>query len=200
MSLQKGTSEPTQCPNGTFRAQPLAQSVADCLYCTPGFFCNTTALVAPVGSCSAGHFCPTGSVSPTQYKCPEGHYCPLGTEHPKECPAGTFSNASRLEKEQDCPKCLPGQFCATKKLTYPTGPCKAGYYCPLGSASDTQVTCPSAMQCPEGSATPQHCPEGSFTESGLSSSCELCPPGYYCIPHTVTPGKLKLILFRVGFL
>ena len=127
-------------------------------------------------------------MSPTENECPEGHYCPVETEHPLECPAGTFSNATRLKKESDCPKCLPGYFCATKKLTYPTGPCKAGHYCPLGSVQDTQEPCPSAMHCPEGSAEAKYCPDGYYTEVGSSAACELCPPGYYCVSDTVTPG------------
>jgi len=97
-------------------------------------------------------------------------------------------------KEDDCPKCLAGMFCATRKLTYPTGPCKAGYYCPLGSASDTEKVCPSAVHCPEGSAEPKYCQDGYFTDSPMQSSCVLCPPGSYCIGERAVAGKICYLL------
>ena len=187
--LITGSAEPTKCPNGTFRGQTLGKSVQECQDCTAGWFCNITGLVKPADQCSPGYYCPPKSVSPTENVCPEGHYCPIMTEHPKECPEGTFSNTTRLEQENDCPKCLQGYYCDTTKLTYPTGLCKAGYYCPLGSVRDTQEPCPSAMYCPQGSYKPEHCPAGSYTEVGSSAVCEECPPGYYCVPNTVTPGK-----------
>ena len=185
-----GTDEPIQCPAGTYRGSTLGQSLSDCHNCTGGYYCNDTKLTEPVGKCSPGYYCPSKSSSATEYNCPEGFYCPLGTEYPHECPEGTYSNSTRLVQIEDCPKCLAGMFCATKKLTYPTGPCKAGYYCPLGSASDTEEACPSAMHCPEGSAEPKHCQDGFFTDSPMQRSCTICPPGSYCISKTAVAGKL----------
>ena len=44
-----GSSFPTKCPKGTFRALTGATVVADCVDCSPGFFCSMTGLLAPNG-------------------------------------------------------------------------------------------------------------------------------------------------------
>ena len=173
--------------------------VGDCLNCTGGKHCNTTGLVHPADDCRAGYYCPIGSSSETQIKCPPGYFCVLGSEYPQECPNGTASNQTGLTASSECAKCPKGFYCATTKLTTPTGPCAPGYYCPTGSSSDKAVVCPSAMHCPTGSAEPQFCPDGNYTGWPMASSCAICPPGYYCISKTVVAG-MQYVLSVVRFI
>ena len=163
--------------------------VQDCSNCTGGMHCNTTGLVNPAGDCQPGYYCPVGSSSPTQILCPEGYFCNQKSEYPSECPAGTASNRTGLKATGECPKCPKGFYCATRKLTKPTGECTAGYYCPTGSSSDKDSPCPSAMHCPTGSAEPKHCPNGNYTGWPLAGSCVTCPSGFYCVSTKVVAGK-----------
>jgi len=43
----EGTSSTVPCPVGTYRELTLGKSEADCRTCTPGKFCNESALTQP---------------------------------------------------------------------------------------------------------------------------------------------------------
>jgi DNA-binding beta-propeller fold protein YncE len=59
--------------------------------------------------------------------------------------------------------------------------CSAGFYCPSGSSSATQVACPISAFCPSASSAPQSCTPGYFcVTTGLSAPSGLCAPGYFC--------------------
>ncbi len=155
-------------------------------------FCNTTGLIQPAGKCKPGYYCPPGSHYSNQIICPEGYYCEEQSVYPKECQNGTASNQTGLKSASECPKCPKGFYCASTKLTKPTGPCSAGYYCPEGSNSDKAVPCPSAMHCPVGSALPQYCPDGNYTGWPMAGECAVCMPGYYCIAENVVGGNIPI--------
>ncbi len=193
-----GTDEPIECPVGTFRPSVLGQHLSDCQDCTGGMFCNTTGLIQPAGKCQAGYYCPVGSHYSSQRICPEGYYCPEQSEYPTECQNGTASNQTGLTSSAECAKCPKGFYCATTKLTEPTGLCTAGYYCPTGSSSDKAIQCPSAMHCPLGSAEPKFCPDGNYTSWPKAEACSICPAGFYCIANNVVAGEDLFI--RLEFL
>lgn len=66
----------------------------------------------------------------------------------RHCPAGRYG-ASYGMTSADC-----------------TGPCAAGYYCPLGSTSQYQVKCGgAAYYCPLGSAAPNPVTSGYYTRT-----------------------------------
>ncbi len=51
------SQQPTPCPIGTFSGASGNRALSDCLQCTPGSYCNASALLAPVGLCTAGYYC-----------------------------------------------------------------------------------------------------------------------------------------------
>jgi hypothetical protein len=82
--------------------------------------------------------------------------------------------------------------------TFPTLNCTAGYYCPSGSSSATQIACSSGYACPVGTAQqvvcptgysclgqiPTICPAGTFCPNTMMLNPSPCSNGYYC----ATPG------------
>lgn len=120
--------------------------------------------------------------------CPVGHYCPAQTQEPKPCPAGSFNNKTGLVAEVECQPCLPGYYCDVPGLAYPSGLCKAGYYCALGSNSSSPTTltasggpCPAGSFCLMGSSQAQPCPAGYYNSLTQQYNCTICPAGYYCL-------------------
>ena len=101
-----------------------------------------------------------------EHKCEKGSFCIDGVRH--LCPAGRYGSK---DGETD-PEC--------------TGPCKAGYYCPVGSSSPTQFECgdKANVYCPESSDIPLYVNVGYYANeddpASAKTSQELCPPGYYC--------------------
>ena len=175
----EGTAQPFQCPPGTYTATLQND---ECLLC------------------EAGHYCLDGE---TNVDCPAGYYCPEGTGHVWEsCPAGTFSAATGLANETQCTQCTGGFYCDTINATAVTGPCDAGYYCLIGSDTNTPSglgtgsagTCPAGHYCPQQTDHPNACPAGTFNnQTGVASEsgCHSCPDGYYCeLPGLEAPSGL----------
>ena len=170
-------------------------------YCRSGAYVATPEQITPVGvnlwrnmtNCT----CPTCDCSPGIFNfsnagpCPQGYYCPVGTDEPIPCPRGTFSNRSKLQSESQCYNCTPGSFCGEKNLTKPSGLCRAGYYCPIGSSRSDWISCPIGQYCVEGSKEPTNCPSGTYRNitngKNKTSDCWPCPGGKYC----GTPGLSK---------
>ena len=171
--------------------------------CNPGYFCpNGTAVLSAALMCtSPTAYCPLGSATPqatasgfyavvvasaaaialyfNQSVCPQGSYCVAGVA--TLCPSGRFGNV----------------FGSTDPLC--SGGCTAGYYCPPGSTTATQLPCGgAAVYCPQAApwrqpvavgffSTPENgdpslrvdqsrCPSGSYCVSGAR---QLCDAGYY---------------------
>jgi hypothetical protein len=73
--------------------------------------------------------------------------------------------------------------------------CQAGYYCPIGSATDTEYPCPAGSQCPSGSANHLLCGPGFYQPFALSATCETCPVGRYC----PTTGAKQSLMCPAGY-
>ena len=69
--------------------------------------------------------------------------------------------------------------------------CLAGYWCPAGSATDTENVCPAGSECPAGhNAAATACQPGYYMPYELSASCWLCPAGTYCAESGTTAPTL----------
>lgn len=55
-----GSAFPTPCPSGTFNSAKGSGSIAACLSCTPGSYCQGTGNSQPTGQCSGGYYCSGG--------------------------------------------------------------------------------------------------------------------------------------------
>jgi hypothetical protein len=171
------------CPIGSYCT--VGSSAAK--VCPVGTFMNVTA-ASVCYTCPAGFYCGTQTINPVA--CPAGAFCPAGSNSTlSRCPSGSFNNMTGLSAAADCMPCLPGMFCLSTGLTYPTGSCSPGYICVLGSASATPSTnttgyaCRAGNYCPAGALVPTPCPQGSFNPSTGSSSvaaCVICTPGFFC--------------------
>lgn len=161
-----GVQVPESCPVGTWSNSIGLKVSGECQACSPGYYCNSTGLVAPSGPCSARFYC-SGNASTsmptdglTGGPCTIGHYCPEGTADPIPCAHGTFVNVTHAD---ECWACTPGYYCISG-LTPQM--CPPGYYCPSGTG-----------------IVWQSCPRGTFsTQEGLSNEtqCTQCHGGYYC--------------------
>lgn len=202
-----------KCPKGYFCREGGRHP------CLAGYYGDVEGLSAEscVGQCPAGWFCPTGTAEPFSHPCTlsPNIYCPVGSSRQLNVDEGYYSMDSRYEEgggfgsQALCPSgsfcqsgvrklCPGGRYGATKQMTNEscTGVCKAGWYCPEGSISDTQRPCGrSDVYCPQGSAYPTSVAIGHFTigeeeEYGQPDGDnfqalnklaeEQCGPGYYC--------------------
>ena len=153
---------PVPCPEGTFGNTTFAKVESDCTTCTPGKFCNTTGLTAPVADCHPGYYCPAGSINGTAIVAPRGYFTTSGAHIPTQCPPGTFANETGRVNCTSCPEA----FYCPESATVEPSICPAGYYCPPGTNSSI-ITCPP----------------GTFSNTtGLrtASDCLNCTAGFYC--------------------
>ncbi|XP_023933458.1 uncharacterized protein LOC106181652, partial [Lingula anatina] len=180
------------CPAGTYNPNNASKSIADCLPCPPGYYCQGTGNTGFESSpCPAGHYCLLGTQNPTQHACPGGTYslvtnltsaslclpCPEG----KYCPAGSSTDGL------DCPA---GFWCHASQGTGFLNPCSIGTYSnATGLVNSTQcVDCPVGHYCPWGSAnaprvTPLPCEPGYYNpleRTGHELNCKLCDAGWAC--------------------
>eukprot|EP00970_Alexandrium_tamarense_P019930 scaffold14630_cov221-Alexandrium_tamarense.AAC.1 len=167
------------------------------------------------GHCNEGHWCGRESTSPTQNKCGGTNvYCPPKSPAPQYVPEGYYSSESEpYDMRTSIHLCSPGFYCdGHDGLRKPCrsgyfgnstgsskavcdGKCLAGYYCPEGSTSPTQVPCGNAsVICPENSSNPRKVLTGYYSASehdillessysGPNSTQDTqleCEVGYYC--------------------
>jgi hypothetical protein len=198
------------CPPGTVNAVDYS--------CPPGTFTNSSTLVRQ-GDCTVcpeRYYCPYGS-NGTHLPCFAGYVCPPGTGRGDQvaCLPGTYSSNTSLADVSECLVCPAGHFCIGGKTTT-SGPCAAGYYCPIGTKladdfpcaagtfspltnSTDQSECFDCIEgsyCPAGSAVPIPCNAGSYsnvtrtTDHGPTPAwptCVYCPEGHYCPTGTINP-------------
>ncbi|XP_033122761.1 uncharacterized protein LOC117121631 [Anneissia japonica] len=201
-------AESNPCPVGSFGDDTLYTEVDDCRSCTPGHYCGDDALTAPSGECYAGYYCTGDASSATPYNdmvddsnnasftgndvCPIGFFCPNGTSYPEPCPAGTFSQNTRVTRVEDCEECPPGRYCNmvgfVKVSEAPT--CDPGYVCTGGSTTPTPHSssgmgyqCPVGHYCPAGTITELGCSIGTYQPNMGQDNCTECPAGFMC-PYT----------------
>ena len=194
-----GTSQPQNCPVGTFNPRTGMGSLAECEACTPGYMCTTTGLTAAVTQCTAGYYCISGvSVTnpndATGHPCPAGHYCPTGTISPIPCPPGTYNDLTQQTASTACVNCPARYYCpyragtsAMYGLSINTNfYCSAGYLCISGSATPTPTdgvkgsACSVGTYCVAGALSMQNCPAFQYNPYVGQGTCFPCPPGEYC--------------------
>ena len=201
----EGTSNPLQCPPGTYSAGLGNTKLADCLACPPGAYCAEPGLDAISGYCEAGYYCSSGAevsvhavITATGGPCPVGHYCPTGTGSPIPCPRGSImpstmaaGNVTYQGKLFFCDPCPAGSSCSETGLESSDGPCNAGYFCKIGAGSPTPYcdyafcenmygACPVGHHCDENTIDPVPCEDGHYMNHTGASNCDICPAGYYC--------------------
>ncbi len=180
----------TQCPIGY--SCPTGSSVQ--VPCSAGTYQDEVGQ-ASCKTCPAGYYCPVGSSSLTGHECPVGYYCPSGTQQMNQnaCPIGTYNPYTNANSVNQCILCDPGRYCLGTGLSTTTGQCKAGYYCRLGSPTDSPPStatgapsnhgnvCPLGSYCPLGSAMSILCPGGKYCSTTTLALYEGdCSAGYYC--------------------
>lgn len=169
------------CGTGTYNPITGAQDSTYCLDCDPGKYCSGSGLEAVSGTCTGGYICikkattSTPTDGTTGSRCSSGYYCPSGGNVMIECSAGSY--------------------CAAQGLTGVTNPCAAGYYCIKKATTSTPTDgttgglCRAGYYCPSGSAAEYACPAGTYnslTGKSLSSDCTDCPAGKYCLGTALT--------------
>ncbi|KAK7882551.1 hypothetical protein WMY93_028725 [Mugilogobius chulae] len=177
------------CPAGSINPHLQMAKLQDCQPCPPGSFCAFPGKSNASGLCRAGYYCLSGAWSPTPNDggktgdlCPEGYYCSQGSSAPFPCPSGYYSNNTGNADISSCLPCLPGFFCATRGLSFPTQICPAGYYCPgvVNGSFQSSVLCSPGNMCPLGSKTQLPCLPGSYQSLPGQLECVECPAGFYC--------------------
>ncbi|EDV28435.1 uncharacterized protein TRIADDRAFT_51343 [Trichoplax adhaerens] len=169
----KPSTAPVACPPGTFNPDNGTGHLINCLPCPPGYACINSGQTTYYLTCIEGHYCPNGTIAQNQYP----------------CMPGTYSGKTNLTAASECDICPERYFCGwgtTGTIGSATGPkpCRAGYYCPLGTPL------PDSFPCNEGTYNPYYnlstaneclqCPEGSYCIGGQASPTGLCSPGFYC--------------------
>ena len=111
------------------------------------------------GYISTGGPTGTGATRTHYHAAPAGRYAYNGIAY--DCPAGRYGARAAMTSAA-C-----------------TGVCKAGYYCPAGSTSPTQLVCGAVDRiCPEGAVAPLPVTRGYYT-SDVADAAEACPPGLW---------------------
>ena len=144
--------------------------------------------------------CDTGPQFQCHYNAYDGYcdsrYCDSQgfCNNPPVCPAGKYLDLEYNNYEQltySCKLCPAGRYGNHSGLvtSFCSGLCQAGYYCPEGSTSPSQIPCGSVHQyCPAGSSFPFPSPSGKKTvsifagdSSGLFQYKTVdCSLGHYC--------------------
>lgn len=169
------------CPAGSHEPLP----------CTPGYYCLTDKLDSESGVCAAGHYCNGSTIyshpvnQTTGDRCPKGYYCPTKSSYPTACPPGTYADTEYNQFKNNCKPCIPGMFCPTFGLDYPSGNCSEGFYCPAGETqqSPPDKECQPGHYCPEGSGLHNPCPAGTYQPYSRKGFCYTCPASSYCDPN-----------------
>jgi hypothetical protein len=210
----------TTCPAGSYCGGGKKHS------CPPGTYGNSTGLSdrACSGPCPSGYFCTGNTVNPSI--CGRGNFCPRGSSKPIKVPSGYYSISVakantvvadgvvvHISNAHESLLCEPGHYCAAgirhqcpggtygkePGLTTPScsGVCSGGYYCPIGSASETECGGFDYF-CPEGSGERKHVyfgggesptsdDHGAFytlggDDNGQTRSFQKrCPAGSFCV-------------------
>lgn len=163
---------PLSCPEKTgSNAGSSAEGQCGVCAAPPGSYC-------PVGSslsgvlCPAGSFCEGGEALANPCTSAEGSYCPEGssTIGGVSCPAGYFCTGGSANKRQ----CYAGSYSLAGKMECTDRGCPGTNYHPAGSTSSTGLTCPEGDYC-EG-CYPYACPKGHYCTGGNFNKC---PAGKY---------------------
>ncbi len=183
--------DPTARPEGTDGDVIGGASLADCLPCPGGYYCEEgqetpmlcqSGIECPIGSkeqlpCPPGKYCPPGTAA--GITCPRAFYCPGGTEEYYKCVNGTYCPAGSAS-ETLCP---PGTFGNGNPDNYnipvSCAECDAATYSTLDRPGEC-LPCTAGYVCLGRTTTPF--PEDKILEKGYK-----CPQGYYCPTGSMDP-------------
>ncbi|GKT26470.1 conserved unknown protein, partial [Aduncisulcus paluster] len=186
------TTEPEDCPLGTFNKYTGGESSDICVACTAGRDCNSTALVMDGVACAAGSYCleGTGTGSGTEpVQASAGHFAKLGSSRETACPAGTYQpNIGQAS----CLDCDTGHICpydSSGRIAMED--CGEGMYC-------DDIAMIAAIPCPPGTFSSGanntdltdcgSCTPGQYCDSyGLIAESGACAAGYYCVGGDTSP-------------
>lgn len=180
----------TSCPSGRYTSQPIESNSNVCLKCRAGQIAPQTGATACT-KCETGKSqMLTGQVLCTD--CPTGLFQDsLGSTSCKACPVGYTSRSTF------CEGCAVGKFGTLSGTISDCTECPKGYSQPHTSQSSCNGCVRGKYQNVEGSSTCITCASGKFGDSNRqttdgcknclsgtysyagSSSCLLCPDGYY---------------------
>lgn len=155
-----GTTNPQNCPGGTYGQVTGQVSIGACSSCPRGFYCLNPGTTSP-SPCPQNYFCPvgtqaysiypcspgsfgvsTGYYSATQCQnCTVGNYCAGGSD-PVPCPLGRYNPGEGGSAVGSCSLCELGFACPLTGMSAMTRTCNPGYYCPLGTQFPGQFACP----------------------------------------------------------
>ncbi|KAG7377735.1 hypothetical protein PHYPSEUDO_011080 [Phytophthora pseudosyringae] len=179
----KASTQPSPCPPGTYGAVAGLADASCSGVCPVGFACPEGTASATTWPCEHDTFCPEGSAAPRNPRrgahvvemaateeaaCPRGSFCspdeaPGGS---RLCPGGTFGNVSGLASAA-C-----------------SGPCEAGYYCPRGSTSATQLPWSytvGGLARTKGSRAVDDLIAAREQDLATRATQRRCEPGHYCV-------------------
>ena len=207
-----GSSLPTPCNAGKYNPDWMSNSVAACLDCGAGYFCEKGSPRRNV--CPPGHYCAgANSESPSKCgtgkfyagvratagtdceDCPKGYFCREGRFLPEACPPGTYRSTTGATQETDCTECTAGSVCPLPGKIEVQLPCKPGHYCEAGTAFPTACpggTIDDATNFDDVNDCSTPCPAGYACPTGASYSNRPiipCKPGHYCEAGTAAGGE-----------
>ena len=193
------------CEPGSYCSSPASPTSQRA--CPAGVFGSSVALASPEcdGPCLHGYYCPPGSTTPDAKPCDEACFgCTgAGADACVTCAAGYVDQDGTCVECGDCgaansdvgasceastrthqAKCPWGMYCSDGLRQ---GFCRAGHYCPQGSAVADAVDCGNAtVYCPSGSFAPFHLASPTMFTTPESSwpsrrtGVDACPAGLQC--------------------
>jgi len=118
-----------------------------------GKYLVSTATECEYVTCPSGHYCPGSNNDPNPNPIPDVNYPNNGVIF---CPCGTYGAATGLQ-------------------TYAcSGKCSAGYNCPVGSTTSTQVQCTGNQLCKAGVCEIETCSQ--YTKPNTNHTACVCKP------------------------
>lgn len=155
------------CPAGTFSWEYTTDSIDGCLECPEGFYCPEGTSAPLLNNCGATDvYCPPGSSYPITVE--YGHY----TLPP--APIDALGVAQNQLNQIGTSICEPGYWCSGGARFA----CPAGVYGNTKGLTTSRCTgpCPAGFSCPLGSSVPVLCPDRTFSTGG-AAVCTQCVIG-----------------------
>lgn len=166
------------CPPGFYAPYNNAKSLADCIECPAGFYCDGTEDVSGVAvgpqTCDQGHYCLPGTMYADQYPCAPGYY----------------NENTGSKTANDCKHCGFNKYCFGYGNIAAT-PCRDGTYNTETTTAAQCLPCEAGYACSSSTVYPAPCEPGMYSAKG-STECTYCPVGTYCPNEATSDADLKV--------